>query len=331
MREKFLNVARIEGVLYQHNLELKVTGKDSKKPGTEYISGSIFIATNDKKTNIVPVTYTYETFYKGKTKDGKDRENPNYTILKNIIDGKIGCYTDPEVGENAAKMRIDSAIELNEFWSERTGEMEWVSNKRCGGGFIHMLQSLKENETQRNAFETDIVIVNVREKDPIEDSTGHEIAPAKGIVSGYIFNWRADIMPVEFSVINPKAIAYFLDLGASKKNPVFTKVKGQIIDEQITTYIREESAFGEDSVREVQTNNKDFVITWAAVEPYEFGLESTVTIDDIKAKLQNRETMKAERKQNRLDYKARQQNNAFDSAPAQKAAAPSIPDDDFGF
>ena len=61
MKARLLNSTRIEGILYQHNLELKVSGPNSKKPGTEFISGTIDIATNDAMTNIVPVHFTYVT------------------------------------------------------------------------------------------------------------------------------------------------------------------------------------------------------------------------------------------------------------------------------
>jgi len=92
MKKRMINTTRIEGVLYQHSLELKVSGPNSKKPGTEFISGNIEIATNDAMTNIVPVHFTYVT---ATTAQGK--ENATFTTLKGIIDKKIGCYTDPDV------------------------------------------------------------------------------------------------------------------------------------------------------------------------------------------------------------------------------------------
>ena len=299
MKKRMINTTRIEGVLYQHSLELKVSGPNSKKPGTEFISGSIEIATNDAMTNIVPVHFTYVT---ATTAQGK--ENATFTTLKNIIDKKIGCYTDPDVVDKAAKVRVDSAIGLNEFYSNRTGAEELVSVKRCEGGFVHVVQSISENEAQRNTFETDIVIVGVKEKDAVVDNNGNETAPAKAIVNGRIFNFRNDMLPVEFSVINPKAIDYFVGLEASMKNPIFTKVRGKIVSEQITRYITEESAFGEDSVREVQTSNKDYVITWAALDPYEFGLEETITMEDLKTAAQARENTLAELKQRSDEYRA---------------------------
>lgn len=325
MKTKLLNSIRIEGILYQHNLELKVSGPQSKKPGVEFISGTIEIATNDKKTNIVPVHFTYSTAL---TANGK--ENPTFSTLKNIIDGKIGCYTDPNVGENAAKVRVDSAIGLNEFISDRNGAEELVSVKRNEGGFVHVVQSINENEKQRSTFEADVVIVGVREKDAVEDDNGNVITPAKAIVDGRIFDFRKAMLPVEFSVINQKAIDYFVGLEASPKSPVFTKVRGQIVSEQITRYIHEESAFGEDSVREVQSSNKDYVITWAAVEPYEFNLEETITFDDLKAAAQARENHIAEIKQRRAEWKATQ-GNAIGTATTTKTTAAAPAEADFNF
>lgn len=313
MKAKLINSTRIEGILYQHNLELKVSGPNSKKPGTEFISGTIDVATNDKKTNIVPVHFTYVTAV---TASGK--ENATFTTLKNIIDGKIGCYTDPEVGDNAAKLRIDSAIGLNEFYSDRSGAEELVSVKRNEGGFVHVAQSISENENQRSTFEADVVIVGVSERDAVEDDNGNVTAPAKAILDCRLFNFRKDMMPTTLTAINPKAIDYFVGLEASPKNPVFTKVRGQIVSEQVTRYIHEESAFGEDSVREVQSSNKDYVVTWAASEPYEFGLEETITFEDLKIAAAARENMLAELKQRRDEYKASQGNAigaAKNSAP----------------
>ena len=334
MKKRLINGTRIEGVLYQHSLELKVSGPNSKKPGTEFISGAIEVATNNAMTNIVPVHFTYVT---ATTKQGK--ENATFTTLKNIIDKKIGCYTDPEVGDKAAKVRVDSTIGLNEFYSDRNGAEELVSVKRCEGGFVHVTTSINENENQRNTFEVDVVIVGARDRDAVEDDAGNVTSPAKVIIDGRIFNFRGDMLPVTFSVVNEKAMDYFRGLEASPKNPVFTKIKGQIISEQGVRLIREESAFGDDSVREVPTSNKDYVVTWAAVEPYEFGLEETITFDDLKAAAQARENTLAELKQRREEYKASQGNaiGAANAAPkaaaTTKKAAPDLPatDDNFDF
>ena len=61
MKKSFINTTHIEGILYEHALETKVTGENSKNPGTAFITGTISIATDDKMTNIVPVHFTYVT------------------------------------------------------------------------------------------------------------------------------------------------------------------------------------------------------------------------------------------------------------------------------
>lgn len=312
--KKMINTAKIEGTLYQHSLELRVSGPASKNPDTEYIRGSVDIATNDAMTNIVSVYfgYTAATYGNGKT-------NTNYAVLKGIIDGLYGCYTDPTVKDNAAKVRIDTSIALNDFYSNRSGAEELVSAKRLEGGFIHITPSINENENMRNRFEADIVICGVKEVDAvINETTGETIYPEKADIEGRIFGGYKDnitILPVHFSAINPAAIDYFLSLGASKSEPVFTKVKGAIVSEQGVRYITEESAFGDASVREVRTSHKDYVIDWAATTPYEIGPDAgLLTMDDLKTLAQERETYLAT-----IKSRMQQQNmanNAINSTPA---------------
>ena len=118
---------------------------------------------------------------------------------------------------------------------------------------------------------------------------------------------------------------------ATPKNPVFTKVRGQIVSEQVTRLIHEESAFGEDSVREVQTSNKDYVITWAAQEPYDFGSEDVLTFEDLQKMAQARENTLAALKARRDEWKA-SQGNAIGSAPKATASTPKAPAvDEFNF
>ena len=50
---KMKNETHIEGYLYEHNLEKKLSGPKSKNPGTEFISGSISIATDEACLNVV--------------------------------------------------------------------------------------------------------------------------------------------------------------------------------------------------------------------------------------------------------------------------------------
>ena len=303
---KLVNKTHIEGLVYQHTLDKKVSGQNSKNPGTEFISGNLDIATDDAGINIVTVHFTYVT---ATTSQGK--ENATYKTLLDIISGKIGSVM-ADGAENAGKVSIDSAIGLNEFYTDRSGKEELVSAKRNEGGFVHVVQAINEDEKTRNTFETDIVITSVIHKEADEEKQ----LPEKAVVRGAIFDFRGSLLPVEFSVLNPHAIAYFEDLDASPKSPVFTRVKGRQISETVVKTITEEGAFGEPSIREVKNTRKDYVITWAAKEPYAWDDESTMTAQQLIDAMSAREVHLAEVKKRSDDYKAQkdQPAGAFNAA-----------------
>lgn len=298
MKKTMENTTHIEGILYEHALEKKVSGPNSKNPGTPFISGTISIATDDALTNIVQVHYTYVTAV-----TAKGSVNPNYSILTNIIDGAIGNYMADGI-EKAAKVSCDSAIALNEFYSDRNGKEELVSVKRNEGGFLRTINSLNEKETLRNTFKCDMIITQVIHIDADEE---HD-TPEKVAVKGAIFDFRKSLLPVEFTAINPSAINYYEGLEASPSNPVFTKLWGNQISEVVKREIREESAFGDDNIREVQSTRKDFVITGGAKDPYVWDDESTITVQELTEATAARETYLATLKQRQDEYKASRNN-----------------------
>lgn len=302
-----INRTHIEGLLYEHALELRTSGPNSKNPGTEFIMGTVSLATDDAQVNVVPVHFTYVT-----ATTAKGGANATFGVLKDIIDGKLATVMAGGA-DNAAKLRIDSAIGLNEFYTDRNGKEELVSAKRNEGGFVHTCAQLAEDEKTRNTFETDIVITGVKRIEADEEKK----TPEKCIVKGAIFDFRKSLMPVEFSVLNENAMAYFEGLEASSKNPVFTKVKGRQVSETITRTITEESAFGEASVREVKSSRKDFVITWAQKEPYVWDDEETITAAEMTDAMSARQTYLATVKQRQDEYKASKQGgNATANKPA---------------
>lgn len=301
---KVVNRTHVEGYLYQHTLELKESGPNSKNPGTKFISGNIEVATDDAMVNIVPVHFTYVT---ATTASGK--ENATFGTLMNIINGVIPCVMK-DGADRAGMIRIDSAIGLNEFYSDRNGKEELVSVKRNEGGFVHATNSLDEDENNRNTFECDIIITNVRHVDGDEEKGVDE----KAIVKGAVFNFRNELLPVELSVLNPNAMSYFEGLEASPRNPVFTKVKGRQVSKVITRTIEEEGAFGT-SVREVKNTQKDFVITWALKEPYLWDDESTITANEMTELMAKREVALADMKARQDEYKA-SKNTPINMAPA---------------
>jgi hypothetical protein len=302
--KKMINRTHISGLLHDHSLQKRVTGKDSKNPNTEYITGDINIATDNAHENVVPVHFSYVT-----AKTAKGQENRNFKILNDIFEGKIRTIVDSGF-DGAAKISVDSAIGLNEFYSDRNGTDELVSARRNEGGFITLVNALEPNEKTRATFETDMIITGVTVLDADEERE----LPERANVKGAIFNFRNDVLPVSFTALNPQAINYFEGLEASSSSPIFTKVKGEQVSQTIRRNIKEDSAFGEASVRTVISSRKDYVITWAAQDVYDWDDESTILASELVKALSDRELHLAELKQRSEESKMR----SVKSAPATK-------------
>lgn len=294
MKNAFINQTTIEGLIYEHALEMKVSGPNSKAPGTQFITGTVSVATDDACINIVPVHFTYST-----ATTSKGGENKTFTALKNIIEGNVGTIMK-DGKEKAGKIQINSALGLNEFYTDRNGKEELVSAKRNEGGFVTLVSAINPDEKLRNTFTCDMLITGATRTEANPDKN----IPEKVIVKGAIFDFRKALLPVEFSTTNPGAMNYFEGLGATAKEPVFTKVWGRQVSETVVNKIVEESAFGDASVREVTSNRKDFIITGASVEPYVFDDESTITVAELNAAISARELYLASVKQRQDEYKA---------------------------
>lgn len=289
-----VNKSHIEGYVYEHSLELKVSGEQSKNPGTQFISGELKVATDNAMLNVVSVHFTYVTAV-----TSKGASNATFKVLNDIISGEVKSVME-HGKENASMVRIDSAIGLNEFYSDRSGKEELVSAKRNEGGFVHVTNELDEDEKKRNTFECDIIIKGTYRKEADEEKN----LPEKLILKGAIFDFRKTLLPVEFSVLNPIAMDYFEGLEASNKNPVFTKIRGRQISETVVRKFEEASAFGDSYIREVPTTNKDYVITWANPEPYAWDDATTITVAELNEAITNREIYLAALKQRQDEYKA---------------------------
>ena len=304
--KKMINKTHVEGYLYQHTLELKESGPNAKNPGTQFISGNVEIATDNAMTNIVTVHYTYTT---ATTSTGKS--NSTFNVLKDIIDGKL-CSVMAHGADKAAMIAIDSATGLNEFYSDRNGKEELVSAKRNEGGFAVVKSSINEDETKRNTFDVDMIITGTR----MIEADAEKNLPEKMIIKGAIFDFRNSLLPVEFSVLNPNAISYFESLGASQNDPVFTRLQGRLISEVVVRKVTEEGAWGEPIVKEFSSTRKDYVITWAAAEPYAWDDEATITAADLKKAMADREVYLAGVKSRQDEYKASKNQAAAAAAPA---------------
>ena len=296
--KKAINTEHIEGRVYEHELTIKtVQNQQSSNYGKEFISGTLSVAVDEEGMNIVEVHFTYVT---ETTKAGK--KNTTYTALKKIIDEGKAWITDGK------------------------DEDTLVSQKINEGGFVTIVSNLcKENE--RNTFTTDMLMTSMNR---VEADAEKGILNDYLTIRGAIFNFRNDILPVEFVLKNPEGIKYFENLDFSSSEPLFTKVWGRINCKTIVVEQKEESAFGgEVAVKSYERKTKEWEIIGVSLVPYDFGDENVLTAEEVTQAMQNREIHLAEVKKRREEYLAQKAANNNSSSP--KASTVSVNSGGFKF
>lgn len=311
--KKPINREHIEGKIYEHNLEIKkVQNSESKNFGTEYIGGTLDIVTDNAGLNVVQINFPYVT-----ETTAKGNKNSTYTALKNIIENGKTVLTDGM--ENATMVKVDTALALNDFYSQRNGEETLVSAKRNNGGFVTIITSLEQEENKRNTFECDMLINGTQY---VEANEEKNISQDYLILKGAVFSYNNAILPVDFVVKNPGGIKFFESLDISPKNLVFTKVWGNINSETIVRKVEEESAFGEPSIKEYTRTVREWVVVGTSKKEaiYEIGdSENGITADEIKKALADREVYLADIKKRQDEYQASK--NQTTNSPATATAA----------
>ena len=293
---KIVNREHIEGILFQHDLELKtVQNETSANYGKEFIAGNVEIAVDEEGLNVIPVHFTYVTEV---TNSGK--KSPTFTALKRIIDEDKSIVS---VGKDEAfKIKIDTALSVNDFYSN---DDQLVSVKVNEGGFISIVNNLCD-EKERNTWEADMVITgcNIIEADPEKNIDADYMQ-----VKGAIFNFRNELLPIEFILRNKDGFKHFEDMDASPAEPTFTKVWGRINCLTKTTTVEEETAFGEAAVRTYERKVKEWEITGTPkVISYDFGGED-LTVEELTKAMQDRELKLADIKKRIDEYKAQKASN----------------------
>lgn len=285
MKKRMNNSVHLEGYVYDASGLEKRVSQSEKTKGTEYIRGTLNIATDEECLNVVPVKFTYvtPTF----AKSGKP--NPSWKVLEDLIEGNLATVLS-DGKENAVKVGVDTSLGLNDFYNKND---EFVSVKELQGGFVRKITELDEKPELRNIFHLDFLATgfSIKEADPERN------LPERGILKGAAFDFRNELLPMELTVLKPAAIGYFNGEDISNKNPLFTQVKGEIINQTIIKKKEEEGAFGEAFVTTTKTSYKDYVVTWAPSLAYEWDSEDTITANELTEAIQAREIKKATLKQ----------------------------------
>lgn len=310
--KRFKNDVQIKGYVFSlgegfNQLQERI----AKKSGTAYISGDLSIATNDDLTNVVTVHFTYVP---EKTKKGT--ENSTYTNLKKIINDN---RTVDNVGkENAAKVRVNGEFETNDFWSTR--DEKFIAAPRIRGNFIHDFAG-SVGDGDNATFSVETLISKVTE---------HEIGDETIVqLYAYVFNYFGDIMPVTFDVRSEGGKNYFLDADISNKNTLLTKVWGTILNREVTTYEDdEESAWGDAKQKKVTHVVRSWNVDGSSKEPMDFDDESTITSDELKKALSDRQQRLEEDKQRSEESHHNRSNGGSDYSNSVPVTTPPEMDED---
>ena len=296
---RFFNTEKIEGYVYStgngfNQLSERVTGENSKNPGTKYIAGDLDVAVDEAGLNVVTIHYTYVTEVYAKS----GQVNNTYTALKRIIDNPDKTWVNGGK-DNAYKVQCTSvAIGVNDFIANDGTKVAALRNE---GGFCSIVSEINKEENERNNFTADILITRVAhiDADPEKNIKNDYVT-----VSGAIFGYGPILVPVSFVVKNPAGMTYFEDLGASPTNPIFTKVWGHVNCKTAKIPKVEESAFGEAAVQVSERKSREYVITGTAKVPYDFGDDEVLTHEDVNKMSQARQVMLAEVEKRFNDRKA---------------------------
>ena len=148
-------------------------------------------------------------------------------------------------------------------------------------------------------------------------------------ISGYAFNFRNELLPIQLTVRVPGGIQFFENADISNKNPFLGKLSGQVVS-NIITVAKDESdldGFGEAKPTTRSIRAWDVV---SARKTMEFGEEDDLTLEEMKKLVADRADHEAEvRKQ--IEERKTARGDGFDAAPKKTAKKVEADDDDFPF
>lgn len=287
MKNNWENNINIVGYVWNHNLSIRTTGENSKNPGTEFINGTIGIATDNDGLNIVNVRYTYETEVWAKS----GKKNSKFGILKKIID-------DNPVGSekglnNAMKVNLTATAAVNIF---RGRDNEIVEGKTIAGGFIN--EGWRAGTQPGATFNFDMIITGVVDQEP-------EGRDPYVNLNGYVVDdYRQSLIPLQISCTGKDGVKYFQAQDASTNEPFITNVWGNIINTVQEVKTETKSAFGAPKVNSTPRTFRVWDVTGASEDSLEFDDESTLTAKEYKKMVEDYAEYKASEIKRIEEYEA---------------------------
>lgn len=252
------NAIDMKGRLYSHNLEVKDFDKG------EAITGTVTLEVDDKGTLVDISVFARPTFNSGK-------RNSTYDALESMMNGEY--QTVAESGDAADWLSMTGNIDVSYYPAKNGGgdeEFGLSRGQRIRGGFINP----NKKHEYRNRWTMDLMITQVTE---VEADTEKNL-PRMARVNGYFVDaYNKRLMEVSFQARKPQAIDVLLGLPVSFEQPYFTSIWGE--QQIVKRVVVKKSMFGDDEVKEF--DNKSWVITGMATEPYEFGDKAAITVEEF--------------------------------------------------
>ncbi len=309
MKNSFTNRVAVRGYLFSAD---RLEKRTSQK-GVEYIGGTVNVATDEDALNVVPVNFTYVT---ATYKNGN--ANATYQLLESIINGELKTYE--VVGKDAARLRIDGDIEVND-WINRDGEA--VASRRVRGSFAHLMNAGESFGDTPAHFEADMLIQSATTRESTDGSEYMTLA-------GFVFNFRGDVLPVSFSVSSESGMKFFDNQDISSSDPYFGKVWGDIKSTVVTTTTEQDDSEVGFGAPTVQTSSRTFRTWEVSGANVNLGLDdTTITMDELKAAMDARTQTLADV---RARYEARNGGSSFGTTtPTTSTAAKAVSPADFKF
>lgn len=246
---KNFNRVDIAGRIFSHKLE----DKDGALRGTLDIEVSA-------EGQIATVNvYMKPVYNNGKT-------NNSYTMLDDIYTGRLKTVVD--AGDNADWISCSCNIRVG-YFKPREGD-EAARSQRINCSFLND----NSRHQYKNEWKLDLMITKVIER----EADAEKNLAAAMLINGYFADdYRESLLEFKCQTTNPKAMAVIAGLSCSDTIPYFVAVKGNIDEVKTTKVI--EGAFGEDET--IEFKSTAWELTWMAKNPYDFGDESAITMEEF--------------------------------------------------
>lgn len=261
IRESY-NKTNITGILLENGLE-KLNNDKLKN----FIAGELIIRVGSSIDDINASDVSVKFFAKELKNDGK----PN-KIYKSLLT----LMTMPSVASDGKGVEINISggnIAVNDFY---TDDLELISYPELKGTFY---KKSPKNYEPSSTFEFEGIVRKVYEE--VKKIDGQELETGRLCVEIVGVNYLETALPVKFIVEKEKAIKYIKAYYAAGRT---VKVNGNIIVKTEKFSRVEESAFGDDIIKEYESVKTELIIS-SGTQPYD---ENAYTAEDAQQIMQNR-------------------------------------------